>query len=89
MSRRFKTLTKAHVAKLENLVSARDKAMDEIYFGRGGNMSFWDCYDRANNKLQRWYRTAAESVIIFERQMIAEGRGYMDKTGHFQPHAGR
>jgi len=86
--RKFKAMTKAQANKMKRLTRERDRTMDAIYEGNGGNVPFWTFHALAGNQIKRDYELACNSIAIFERHLAAEGRGWVDGEGKFHAYSG-
>lgn len=85
MARKFKTPTGAQRRRLTRLRAARGAAMDAVYAGTTA-LPFNDCYLRSPAHVRRAYDAACAAVDAFERELAAEGRGWVDGRGHFNPY---
>lgn len=81
---RIKTLTKSQRRDLHNLQMtvfvARDKVF-AVYESR--DVPFIECFAAASDDVKAYYRKAVQDLAAFEREMVAQGRGFFDQFTTF------
>ena len=77
-------MTQAQNKQYRKLEICIEQLRDIIYkvYATRNDVPFQDCYKAASIDIRQMYDDAINALMIFENQMIAEGRGYR-QNGRF------
>lgn len=79
-----KRMTKAQEAKYAKLKEAERAAMWRIFGYAPHRHARWnECYAVAPADVRAAHDAAAQALRDFERDMVAQGRGYFSERGYF------